>query len=330
MRHIRLILPLFMLAACGAALAQLLAQPNQSRVRIVVFYDDGRSPVRDAMVELMDAVGGTTSGSQKRTDPDGRVEFNTITGGHRVRITSPTTEPFESEFEIAPVEGYHQENFRVRRKADAESTPSEPGGFVPAIRMKIPDDAKKEFEKGSRDLEDKKWQTSREHFQAAIKIYPDYDLAYNGLGVASSQLMDINTARQAFEKAIELNDKFAGAQRNLARMMISEHNFERAAALLNQSLTTEPANAWALTNAAYAELQLHRFKEAAEHAVKVHTLPHEGLANAHVIAGYAYDALGQREQSVEQWKLYLKEDPKGLNAKKAQAEVSRLTKAPQS
>jgi len=49
-------------------------------------------------------------------------------------------------------------------------------------------------------------------------------------------------------------------------------------------------------NAAHAELQLHRFKEAAEHAQRVHGLPHDGLANAHVIAGYALEALGSRRK----------------------------------
>jgi len=51
------------------------------------------------------------------------------------------------------------------------------------------------------------------------------------------------------------------------------------------------------------------------------------VANAHVIAGYALEALGSRRKrrAVE---LYLKEDPKGPNAKRAQEAVARLTKVP--
>jgi tetratricopeptide (TPR) repeat protein len=201
---------------------------------------------------------------------------------------------------------------------------------VPAIRLRIPDNARKEFEKGGKAMEEKSWDESRKHFQAAVDLYPDYDLAYNGLGIACSQLNDIPAARQAFLKATELNDKFAGAQRNLARILLSEHNYNEVASLLNRSLNVEPMNAWALTNAAYAELQVHSFKEAAEHALRVHSLPHDSLANAHVIAGYALEALGQKQEAAEQWGLYLKEDPKGPNAKRAQEAVARLTKAPQS
>jgi tetratricopeptide (TPR) repeat protein len=196
--------------------------------------------------------------------------------------------------------------------------------------LKIPDKARKEFEKGSKALERKNWADARKSFQAAIGHYSDYDLAYNGLGVASTELKDKPAALQAFHRAIELNDKFAEAQRNLARILLSDHNYEEVAALLEQSLVSEPNNAWALTNAAYAELELHRFKQAAEHGLQVHALPHQGLANSHVIAAYALDALGQPQEATAQWKLYLKEDPNGPNARRAQDEVSRLTKPPQS
>jgi tetratricopeptide (TPR) repeat protein len=278
----------------------------------------------------MDAVGGSSAMDKQLTDQDGRVEFNTISGAHRIRITGDDFHPYEGEFEIAPTESYHIENFAVRPKSDGKAASTDGKNSVPAIRLRIPDNAHKEFERGSKAMEAQRWGESRKHFQAAVDLYPEYDLAYNGLGVACSQLNDTPAARQAFVKATELNDKFAGAQRNLARILLSEHNYQEVAALLNRSLNVEPANAWALTNAAHAELQLHRFKEAAGHALQVHGLPHDGLANAHVIAAYALEALGQPQEAVEQWRLYLKEDPKGPNAKRAREAVARLTKAPPS
>jgi tetratricopeptide (TPR) repeat protein len=315
---------LFACAVCSTGFTQLLARPRPVRLRVVVSYADGQDTVRNAEVELMDSVGGSSATDKKLTDQDGRVEFNTLTGSHRVRITAPDTYPYEGEFQIGSVETFHVENFRLRRKADAQQPVAEGTGMVSILRLRIPDAARKEFEKGSKAMEQQRWSESRKHFQTAIDLYSDYDLAYNGFGVASSEMHDLPAARQAFQKAIKLNDKFAGAQRNLARIMLSEHNYEEAASLLNRSLTVESTNAWALTNAAYAELQLHRFKEAAEHALQVHGLPHQGLANAHVIAAYALDALGRQKEAVAHWKQYLKEDPKGPNAKRAQGIVADL------
>jgi len=325
-----LVLALFVLAPCGTYPAQGLNRPRPVRLRVIVTYQGEQTKVNHATVELMDAVGGSSALDKQITDQDGRVEFNTITGAHRIRITGDDIHPYEGDFEIVPTESYHIENIGVRRKSEGGTTSAEAMNTVPAIRLKIPDSARKEFENGSKAREEQRWGESREHFQAAVDLYPDYDLAYNGLGVACSQLNDIPAARRAFLKATELNDKFAGAQRNLARILLSERNYQEVASLLNRSLNVEPMNAWALTNAAYAELQLHRFKEAAEHALRVHGLPHDGLANAHVIAGYALEALGQQQEAAEQWRLYLKEDPKGPNAKRAQEAVARLTKSPQS
>ncbi len=323
------VVALFVLAACGTCLPQGLNRPRPVRLRVNVTYQGGQTKVNYATVELMDAVGGSSALDKQLTDQDGRVEFNTITGAHRIRITGADFQPFEGDFEIVPTESYHVENFGVRRKPEGRTASAEAMNTIPAIRLKIPDNARKEFEKGSKAMEEQRWQESRKHFQAAVDLYPDYDLAYNGLGVACSQLNDTPAARKAFLKATELNDKFPGAQRNLARILLSEHNYHEVASLLNRSLNVEPTNAWALTNAAYAELELHRFKEAAAHALRVHGLPHDGLANAHVIAGYALEALGQQQEAAEQWKLYLKEDPKGPNAKRAQDAVARLTKSSQ-
>jgi len=320
-----LLLGLSVLAAGGTFLPQ---GPRAARLRVIVSYQGGPTKVQNATVELMDAVGGSSALDKQTTDQDGRAEFNTITGGHRIRITGDDIHPYEADFEIAPTETYHIENFGVRRKSKGKTTSAEGMSSVPAIRLKIPDTARKEFENGSKAMEEQRWADSRGHFQAAVDLYPDYDLAYNGLGSACWQLRDIPAARKAFLKATELNDKFAAAQRNLARMLLPEHNYEEVASLLNRSLNVEPMNAWALTNAAYAELQLHRFKEAAAHALRVHGLPHDGLANAHVIAGYALEALGQQQEAAGQWMLYLKEDPKGSNTKRAQEAVARLTKAP--
>ena len=44
---------------------------------------------------------------------------------------------------------FHRDKFQVKRKTDAEATPQPEQSVVPAIRLKIPDNAHKEFEKGS-------------------------------------------------------------------------------------------------------------------------------------------------------------------------------------
>ncbi len=326
MRRIGLLALLLLLATCGTGLSQILQRPQPVRLRIEVTYEDGQTKVRDATVELMDAVGGSSAANRLNTDTDGRVEFTTTTGGHRVRISGAEIQPLEARFEIAPVETYHIEHLRVRRKVEAQATPAA-GGTVPTTRLKVPEKARKEFEKGSEALQKQQWQNSRTHFQAAIDAYPDYDLAYNGIGVATSNLNETAAARKAFTKAIELNPNLAEAQRNLARIYLAEHNYPEAQSLLKHSLESEPSNVWALTNVAYAELQIHHFQDALVDARKVHTLPHQGMASAHMIAGYALEALNRPQEAAAEFRLCLTEEPSGPNAKRAREAADRLAKA---
>jgi len=115
---------------------------------------------------------------------------------------------------------------------------------------------------GAQALERKDWQEARKRFVTATSLYPDYDLAYNGLGVAAMNAGDAEGARRAFEKALLLSENFAEANRNLARILLAEQKNSEALPLLKRSLSTEPENAWALTHAAYVELMLHDFGNA--------------------------------------------------------------------
>jgi Tfp pilus assembly protein PilF len=54
-----------------------------------------------------------------------------------------------------------------------------------AARVKVPAKAEAEFRNASGALEKKDYAEATRRFRAAIAIYPDYDLAYNGLGSTS-------------------------------------------------------------------------------------------------------------------------------------------------
>ena len=307
---------------CGAALAQL-AQPKQCRLRIVV-TDERQHPIPDLTVEVQDAVGFAPAGSSKQTAQDGRVDFNSYTGNHRIRITGSEIVTYEGEFEISPNETSHIENIRVKMKPPVGGDNPAPGSPIPASRLKIPGPAQKAYDKGNKSAEKNDWKAATDHYDQAIQLYPDYDLAYNALGVALSSQNDTAGAKAAFEKALSITPEYAMAGRNLARILLSEHDWKRADELLRKSLQIEPVNPWALTNTAYAELQLEEYADAAVNAQKVHSIPHVGFENAHYIAALALERLGKRDDARAEYDLYLKEAPTGPNAIRARESLARL------
>jgi tetratricopeptide (TPR) repeat protein len=324
-RQLGLLSALCALLLCGAANAQVLKPATVCKLRIVV-TDDSQNPVRDATVEVQDGVGFAAAGTSLQTAQDGRVELNSFSGRHRIRITGTEIVTYEGEFEIARNENSHVENIRVKMKAPVGSDNPVPGMPVPASRLKIPGPAQKEYEKGNKAAEKADWKTAADAYRAAIQQYAEYDLAYNALGVALSSQGDAAGAKAAFEKAISITPEYAMAGRNLARILLADHDWKRSDELLRKSLQIEPWNAWALTNAAYADLQLHDFAHAAVNAQKVHTVPHTGFENAHYIAALALEQLGKSEEARAEYDLYLKEAPTGTYAVRAQQASARLSK----
>jgi len=220
------------------------------------------------------------------------------------------------------------ERIRVRRaEPNGRTNETLPAGTIAALRLTVPASARKAFEQAGEAMRQQHWQESRALFESAMREYPRYDLAYNGLGMVEVELNQMDAARESFSKAIELNPDFPAAFRNLARISFAEKKYEEADAFLVKSLDGEPLNVWALSSASNAELLIHKYSDAIAHARKAHSVPHPGLAGLHIVAALALEATQQPREAVKEYQLYLDEDPKGRDADRARKAVIRLSES---
>jgi tetratricopeptide (TPR) repeat protein len=317
---------LILSAVCTTAARAQFEPANRVQLVVHVFVDSLQEPAPPTLnVQLLDEFG--TIEKESHTDSRGVVEFQTKTTTKRLRIYGPGVQEYNEILEIESMERRKDANIVVKAAPSASPTGTNAStqGMISASRMKVPEKAERELQKGKEAGEQKDWTKAKKHFEAAIAIYPDYDVAYNGLGQALASGGDAGAARAAFEKAIQINDNFAAAYRNLARISLSEHNFDETDNLLTRSLAAEPLNAWALAYSAYAELQLHKFDDAIAHARKAHMVPHDGLASVHIVAGRALEEKQQMTEAVEEYRLYLREDANGRDAERAHKAIARLS-----
>jgi tetratricopeptide (TPR) repeat protein len=319
---------LAMAIVCPAQRGALDAR--QVVLRLMITIDNDSTKAANVTVELMDAVGMGSAMDQKVTDNDGRVEFRTLSGVHRIRITGSEVKPYDDSFEISRSESVHVERIRLHSvSGQPPKPPPGAGAVIPAVRLRIPPAAHKAFEKGMEAANRRNWPESRDFFGAAIREYPRYDLAYDALGRVEIEMKDVEAARQAFTKALELNPDFAGANRDLAKIFMSERKSNLALPLLRRSLATEPENVWALANAANSSFLMQDYDSAILDAHKAHTLPHESFAVVHVVAARALEAKQKPDEAVAEYRLYLSEEPNGPNAARAKEAITRLTSSAQ-
>lgn len=319
------LLPGLLLLLASSARGQ--GQGNRVVLQLTICYDEDTQPLQDALsVQIMDGWGMVL---EEQNTTHGIVQFLTQSGIHRIRIQGPTIDQFDAEFNLREGESSRTERIQVHRKFTG-FVPVVRGNAVPAVRLKIPGDAQREFEKGAQAIDKKKWPEARESFTRAIALYADYDMAYNGRGVAALNAGDTEEARSDFEKAISLNDSYADACRNLARILMSEHKYQEADDALKKALKSEPLDPWTLTYAAYAELLGGKFDDALANAQKAHSVPHAGFASAHIVAARALEATHRPSQALAEYQLYLKEDPRGRDAKSAHDAQIRLASSQRS
>ena len=197
------------------------------------------------------------------------------------------------------------------------------GGVVSANALKVPGKAEKEFNRGSKALQGKKYPEARDHFQTAIDLYPSYDVAYNGLGATLIEMGDIEGGRKAFEKSIQVNDKFAPGYRNLAQIAARDKDYVKAADLLERSLALEPLNAEALSRLAQYDFLLGKDTEVPELVRKLHGLPHDGQELAHFAAASALERMNKPDEAIGEFTLFLKEAADSKLADEAKEGIAR-------
>jgi tetratricopeptide (TPR) repeat protein len=265
------------------------------------------------------------------TDSDGRASFHIAASGVYRVLASGT-----------PIEGTTSESVRVddmdksktvylhaKLRSDATQTTSTTkpitSSVTSAAELRVPSDAKKAFHKGMEAWERNDFPKAAEQFEKAVAIYPQYDTAYNNLGVMYYQMNQTQKAREAFERSVALNDRNADADRNLARILVHDGNYSGAEELLRKSLIVEPLNPVSLTLMCVAEYQTGNDDGALVTARKVHQLPHEGYSVVHFVAGQAFERKGQPQDASWEYKTYLSESPNGAESGEVKNALTRLT-----
>lgn len=281
-------------------------------------------------VQVLNSDGTTVS--EQSPDSEGHVRIRVlsyvvingqrISAIYRLRVFGPDIEEVSLE-NIEPGAGDSMLNVQIHRR-ESKNRVAKGEAMVSASTLKIPSKALKELEKGNETLGKNDYEQAAAHFQKAVDIYPEFDQAWNNLGVVKMKMGDAEGGKAAFEKALEANDKFARAYVNLARIDMKNQDYAKASERAAKSLSIEPLNAEALSIACESALLEGKTAEVTNASVKLHSLPHEGFALCHYAAGVAYTNLNKPAEAVKEYQLFLMESPNTPLVAKARLAIQEL------
>ncbi|MGA8490464.1 MAG: tetratricopeptide repeat protein [Terriglobales bacterium] len=310
-------------------LSRSVAQHQAGNVHVYVTYPDDRAVTVQVKVSLISGSSGTQVEENFTNDRGEATFLNVAVGNYHVSVSGEGIQATQSDsFEVD--ERKTTQSVLVRVQRAAEGAPANPtnasGATISASDLKVPKKASKEFDKATKLIARQDWQAAIDQLNKAIVLYPAYAEAYNNLGVAYAHLGNSDKEREALQKAVAVDNHFAPALVNLARLELKEHSFAAAETHLHQATAADPNDPRALVLLAQAQLLDHHYEDAIASAGKVQALSHDSYAVIHYVAARACERLNRLRDAVNELKLFLAEEPSGERADAARQEMAAIQK----
>jgi tetratricopeptide (TPR) repeat protein len=233
-----------------------------------------------------------------------------------VRVELIGTSRGYATLELKPVSG----------QAPGKPRESTSGKIVSAVDLRVPDNARQEYEKGENALKENKLDASVGHFRKAVHLYEIFPRAYEKLGTAYLGQQKWAEAQTALEKAIQLDPELGDAYLELGAVCNQTKEYTKAEGALTRGLELNPDAPGGHYELAKTYWAMGRWQDAAPHAANaVAALP--DLAPTHVLMGNILLRKNDPQGALREYQEYLRLDPNGSMAAGTRSMIDKIYKS---
>jgi tetratricopeptide (TPR) repeat protein len=188
---------------------------------------------------------------------------------------------------------------------------------------RFPKKAVNEYKRGLQAESKGKGEEAIAHYQAALKIAPDYYPAVNNLGALYLRCKDFKSAETQFQEAIRLEPKESQAYFNLGNLFLLTGRYSESEAMLAAGLQRRPDSAFAHFLQGSLFESTGRFVEAERNLREAVRLD-PTMSQARLVLVNVYLRQNRKEDAVHQLQDFLKAFPEAPMAAKAKEVLNRL------
>jgi tetratricopeptide (TPR) repeat protein len=244
--------------------------------------------------------------------------------GCELRISVPGYQPIMSPItDTASLGTIDLGVFQLRRTG----TPAV--GTVSASSLLVPNNARKEFDQGVKDLRSNHLPQATQHLQRAVAAYDKYAAAWNELGRAYSIGHQIGKAREAFQKAIAADPKFAPPFVGMATLEVEDEAYQDALDSLDKAVEADPTIVMGVAGyiQGLANFRLNRLDAAEQSLLQAEKGPHQAIPQLHALFADIYMQKQDPMNAAAQIRAYLKEAPRGPFAAQLRKQLDDISKS---
>jgi len=305
---------------------------NFGNVHVRVVFPDERNAGPNLLVHLLSGSSGNVVMTSYTNDIGETVLIGVAVGEYHLEVSGDGIQTSEGEqFEVDSRKSTQSQYIVVNKiESVSGSRPlSARSPMVSAADLTVPDKARKEVDKANEAMAQHNLKKAQEHLEKAIALAPQYVTAYNNLGVLYDKMNDIPKEEEALSKAVELDGHFAPSLVNYGKLSLRQKDPVKAEALLQKASVSDPGNPETLMLLAYAEYINRHFDPAISNAMQAHSSGPDHPSFVHYIAARSYQQENQTQHALEQFQVFLKEEPKGPRADHVREDIAKIQQGQQ-
>jgi tetratricopeptide (TPR) repeat protein len=198
------------------------------------------------------------------------------------------------------------------------------GSSISVTSLLVPNDARKEFEKGDKDIRNNHIDSAKQHLEKAVGEYDKYAAAWNELGGLYAAGHSTEEARHAYQKASEADPHYISPYMGLAQLELQNQEFEPAVDAAGKALALDPSIAAANFIEALGNFRLNRLDAADRSAQMAEKVPHANLSDLHALHASILLQKQDYPNAAAQMRAYLKEFPRGRFADEMKQNLQKI------
>lgn len=243
------------------------------------------------------------------TGSDGSVQFSGLSvGAFTVRASRQGYQPGDAHIDLHNGDSTVQ-NIEISLMPRKQE-PNDMRGTISANALKVPDNARKEFERGSQLLNEKKdFNRSIAAFRRAVERFPGYAQAFFLMGTAQIQINDASAAEASLRKAIELDPHMTAPYYALAVLMFGQRRYAEEKEFLLEAQKLDAADWRWPFELARCDAQQGQWESALRYGLAA-----RGNVNAppkvHLLLADIYANSNRPQEAVAELELFAQLDPK--------------------
>jgi Tfp pilus assembly protein PilF len=311
----------FLLAGIGTA--AVLAGPVRAG------YDlNGRiEPRTRASVSIYSAT--TPFAGVTLSDPAGRFHFKRLeAGAYTIAVFVAGRGQARTTVEVGP--GNADTRNRVQLTLRFKDSDFSFGdvmrqNLVSARALKIPERARREYQRAQRDLEKRDANSARLHLEKAVEIAPQFVAAWNGLGIIAYQSREFGRAEELFRQALAQDQKAYEPLVNLGGVLITLRRLEEAGEYNQRAVALRPNDALANSQLGITYFELRQWNLAEQYLERARELDPAHFSHPQLLLARIHMRRGESRQAADALKDFLQHHPDWPQAQQVRDTIARLS-----